>query len=80
MTGSQRICKRSLKEILPRSVEGEPQYWYGVIDGYAGALWDQLFVFKSHADKAAKDLDGYVVIVSVRVLEDEEGDYIEPAN
>jgi len=64
------------------AVEGDPDYWYGIAEGHAGALWDQLFVSKSAAEKCAKNLnlDGRVVIVAARILEDAEGELIEPAN
>jgi hypothetical protein len=75
------LVKRRLQPILDAgAVEGEPDYWYGVVEGHAGALWDQLFITKSAADACAKNLDGHVVIVAARILEDAEGELIEPAN
>jgi hypothetical protein len=75
------MSKQRLQPILDAgAVEGEPDYWYGVVEGHAGALWDQLFATKSAADRCAKDLDGHVVIVAARILEDAEGEQIEPAN
>lgn len=75
------ITKRRLAAILEGgAVEGDPDYWYGVVDGHAGALWSELFATKSDADKCAKDLEGHVVVVAARILEDADGDHIEPAN
>jgi len=75
------IMKRRLQPILDAgAIEGDPDYWYGVVDGYAGSLWAQLYATKSEADKCAKELEGHVVIVAARILEDAEGDHIEPAN
>ena len=75
------MMKRRLQPLLDAgAVEGEPDYWYGVVDGYAGALWGQLFALKSDADKCAKDLEGRVVIVAARILEDADGEQIEPEN
>lgn len=74
----QAMDKRRLRDILPTAVEGEPDYWYGVVDGFGGALWPQLYLYKHEADKAATDLQGQVVIVAARILEDEDGERIEP--
>lgn len=77
---SGAITKRRLAGILDHAVEGEPDYWYGVVEPFAGSLWCQLCVTKSEADKIAADLGGRVVIVAARILEDEDGDQIEPEN
>lgn len=74
------VLERRLAPILEYAVEGDPDYCYGVIDGFSGALWRELFATKGEADKAAADLEGRVVIVAARILEDAEGDIIEPAN
>lgn len=74
------ITKRRLKSILEHAVEGDPDYWYGVVEPHAGALWCQLCVTKEKADEIAKDLGGRVVIVAARILEDADGDRIEPDN
>jgi hypothetical protein len=75
------LMERRLKPILDAgAVEGAPDYWYGAVDGFAGALWPQLFTSKMDADKCAKDIEGRVVIVAARILEDENGDEIEPSN
>lgn len=76
----QAISRRRLRSIMPDAIEGDPDYWYGVVDGFAGSLWNELFVYKSQADRVAKDIDGTVVIVAARILEDADGEYIEPAN
>ena len=78
--GEQAISKQRLGPILERATEGDPDYWYGVVEPFAGSLWCHLCVTKSQADKIAADLGGRVVIVAARILEDEEGDHIEPAN
>lgn len=72
--------KRQLGPLLKRATEGDPDYWYGVVEPFAGSLWCQLCATKSEADKLAADLDGSVVFVVARILEDEDGDHIEPAN
>lgn len=77
---SQAISKRRLKDILPDSVEGTPDYWYGVVDGFAGSLWSELFPYYSKAKERADELEGQVVVVAARILEDEEGEQIEPSN
>ncbi len=77
---SDAITKNRLKPILERSVEGVPYYWYGVVEPFAGSLWSELCVSKSQADEIAKNLGGRVVIVAARILEDENGEQIEPAN
>lgn len=74
------ISKRRLGPILEHAVEGDPDYWYGVVEPHAGSLWCQLCVTKTEADKLAADLQGHVVIVAARILEDADGDHIEPAN
>jgi hypothetical protein len=76
------VMERRMKPILEAgAVEGEKaDYWYGAVDGFVGALWPQLFSEHFRAAECAKDLEGHVVIVAVRILEDEEGDQIEPAN
>ena len=74
------MMKRRLGPILEKAVEGEPDYWYGVVDGFVGSLWCQLCATKAEADKLAADLEGTVVIVAARILEDEDGEHIEPAN
>jgi hypothetical protein len=76
------MMKRRLQPILDAgAIEGEPDYWYGVVEPYCGALWDTLFADKFRADECAKNLGGgTVVIVAARILEDAEGELIEPAN
>lgn len=74
------ITKNRLKELLKTATEGEPEYWYGVVEPFAGALWGELCVSKSRADEIAKDLGGRVVVVAARILEDEDGEQIEPEN
>lgn len=54
--------------------EGQPEYYYGVIDGFGGSIWPVLHFSESDARKAAKDLHGRVVIVAVRPIEDAEGE------
>lgn len=76
----QAISKRRLSNLLETAVEGSPDYWYGVVEPHAGSLWCQLFIYRSDAAKLAEDLQGRVVIVSARVLENEDGDFIEPEN
>src|SRR5262245_61294474 len=72
---SVSVMKRRLQPILDAgAVEGDPDYWYGVVEGHAGALWAQLFVSQVAAAKCAKNLDGHVVIVAARILEDAEGE------
>ena len=80
MTTGALITKRRLATILENSVEGEPDYWYGVVEPHAGSLWPELCVSKHVADALAKSLDGQVVIVAARILEDADGEQIEPAN
>ncbi len=77
---TQMISERRLSGILEKAVEGKPDYWYGVVDGFAGSLWSQLFLTKADAAKVAEDLQGSVVIVAARILEDEDGEHIEPEN
>lgn len=75
------ITKRRLQPILDGgAVEGDPDYWYGVVEPHAGSLWCELFATKSGADECAKSLEGSVVVVAARILEDADGDHIEPAN
>ena len=74
------ISERRLRPLLERSTEGDPDYWYGVIEPPAGSLWMELCVTKSRADEIAKDLGGRVVIVAARILEDADGEQIEPEN
>jgi len=75
------ISKRRLQRLLDAgATEGEPDYWYGVVEGFAGSLWPTLFVHKSQAEKCAKEVEGQVVIVAARILEDEGGEQIEPEN
>ena len=80
MSDGQAISKQRLADILPQATEGEPDYWYGVVEPHAGSLWWELFLYKSKAQKLADELGGRVVIVAARILEDEDGDPIEPAN
>lgn len=77
---SDMLSALRLKPILEKSTEGTPDYFYGVLDGFSGSLWNELFPFRRDAAKAAKKLHGRVVIVAAKVLEDEEGEPIEPAN
>jgi hypothetical protein len=75
------ISKRRLQTLLDAgATEGEPDYWYGVVEGMAGSLWGQLFIHKDEAAKCAAELEGHVVIVAARILEDEDGEHIEPSN
>lgn len=74
------ISKQRLAKILEYATEGNPDYWYGVVEPFAGSLWPVLCVTKSEADKIATELGGSVVIVAARILEDDEGDQIEPEN
>ncbi len=74
------ISKNRLKELLKRATEGDPDYWYGVVEPFAGSLWCELCVSKSRADEIAKELGGRVVVVAARILEDEDGEQIEPEN
>lgn len=77
----QAICERRLAKLIESgATEGSPDYWYGVVEPFAGSLWCQLCVHKSDADKIAADLGGRVVIVAARILEDADGEQIEPAN
>lgn len=78
----QAIDKRRLADLLSRDdvVEGKPDYWYGVVDGFGGSLWPTLFIYRKDAAKCAKELQGTVVIVAARILEDGDGEHIEPEN
>lgn len=80
MSEGQAIDRRRLKDILDHATEGDPDYWYGVVDGFAGSLWPTLFLYQSEAKKCADNMRGTVVIVAARILEDDNGDYIEPVN
>lgn len=71
---------RRLKPLLETATESEPDFWYGVIEPHAGALWMELCATKERADKIAADLGGRVVIVVARILQDADGEQIEPAN
>ena len=71
------ITQRRLAGLLDGgAVEGAPDYWYGVVDGFSGGLWSELFTTKADAEKCAKDLEGQVVIVAARILENAEGEQI----
>lgn len=48
------ITKRRLGAILEHAVEGDPDYWYGVVEPFAGSLWCQLCVTKSEAYKSTR--------------------------
>ena len=73
--------KRRLRGLLDAGAqEGEPDYWYGVVDGAVGALWSELFATKADADKCAEEIGGCVVIVAARILEGADGEQIEPDN
>ena len=73
--------ERRLKPILDAgATEGEPDYWYGAVCGFAGSLWPELFTDKRAAAKCAKEIDGRVVLVAVRILHDTDGEQIEPEN
>jgi hypothetical protein len=72
---------RRLKPLLDAgATEGDPDYWYGAVDGFAGSLWPELFTDKRAAIKCAKAIEGQVVIVAARILHDAEGEQIEPEN
>lgn len=75
------VMERRLKPILDAgAVEGAPDYWYGVVDGFSGALWNELFAHQHSAEECAKTLAGHVVIVAARILANAEGEHIEPEN
>lgn len=80
MSEGQAIDRRRLKDILGHATESNPDYWYGVVDGFGGTLWPTLFLYQSEAKKCADELQGTVVIVAARILEDADGEYIEPTN
>lgn len=77
----QAISARRVHALIDGgATEGAPDYWYGVVEPFAGALWRELCVHRSEAEKIAKDLGGRIVIVAARILEDEDGEQIEPEN
>lgn len=47
---------------------------FGVVDGWVGALWSEVFSRREDAERCAETLEGSVVLVSLRVLEDAEGE------
>ena len=64
-----------LRKAAEGSIEGDPpDYWYGVIEPYGGTLWPVLHYTQYAAREAAKKMGGEVVLVAVRVLEDEDGE------
>lgn len=64
-----------LRKHAEGSTEAAPDYWYAVIEGFGGTMWPTLFYSEHDAHEAAATLEGTVVLIAARVLEDEEGEY-----
>ena len=76
----QAISAQRVQSLLDNGAkEGWPDYWYGATSE-DGALWGELFAHRSEAAKLAEDLRGQVVIVVARILENDNGEQIEPEN
>jgi hypothetical protein len=70
------VAMNFLRKHAEGATEGDPDYWYGVIESTGGNLWGQLCYSEHEATKLADELGGgMVVIVACRVLEDDEGDH-----
>lgn len=65
---------RFLRKHCEGGTEGAPEYFYAAVDGFVGNVWPQLYLYRHEAERAAKNLEGRVVIVTVRPMEDAEGD------
>lgn len=65
---------RFLRKHAEGALEGDPSYMYGVVEGCGGTLWPVLCYSESEARKLADELDGSIVIVASRILENEDGD------
>lgn len=64
-----------LRKAADGATEGNADYWYGVIEPYGGTLVPELHYHQFGAREAAHKWEGTVVLVAVRILEDEDGEY-----
>lgn len=70
---------KHLKEQAEGKPLGDPEYFYGVIDGWTGATHDRLYHRKFEAMELAEMFHGRVVILKVHaILTDDEEDMVEP--
>jgi hypothetical protein len=72
------VMKRRLQPILDAgAVEGEPDYWYGVVEGHAGALWGQLLPFQP-SPAPGQRYGPEIVAIVVQEIEGEDGELVLP--
>ena len=73
---TQDQCLRSrVRDHVAGAVEGDIEtILFAVTDGFVGKLWPQVYECLEQAQDAATTLEGQVVLVSLRILEDAEGD------
>jgi hypothetical protein len=60
------------------ATEGDQEYFYGVVDGFCGGLWNELFMDRFSAERAAATLEGTVVVVACRIMEMDDGEFLVP--